>query len=307
MHPRDPPKVLLQPLYPIRGVDHGLDVVVVIQVSEIRLVGSILTASPDTSVIPAPFGTEPLPLIPGLFHGIVPVSCAEDLSQVVSNIPLVTVADIAQYVALQVGGASLEAGAGKHLADDIIKSLETVRAYEPDSRDTSLVKVIEHLSPAKGAFRRLVIDAENLPGLVLLDGKEDIESFRINAALAVDLDMEAVDKHFPYLFLRQAFGVQRACKTFTLLLLIAQYGQYAGMEVPVSVTRYTEGQCPAMAVCPARTVAVALVPGYAFFLKIFPAFRHHEALLSPSGPVTRFLFPYACILARKLPCKPNAE
>ena len=45
-HPRDPPKVLLQPLYPVRGVDHGLDAVVVIQVSEIRLVGSILTAFP---------------------------------------------------------------------------------------------------------------------------------------------------------------------------------------------------------------------------------------------------------------------
>lgn len=137
-----------------------MDAVVVIQVSEISLVGSILTASPDTSVIPAPFGTELLPLIPGLFHGIVPVSCAEDLSQVVSNIHLVTVADIAQYVALQVGGASLEAGAGKHFADDIIKSLETIRADElEDSRDTSLVKVIEHLSPAKGAFRRLVVDA----------------------------------------------------------------------------------------------------------------------------------------------------
>ena len=215
-------------------------------------------------------------------------------------------------------GASLEAGAGKHFADDIIKSLETIRTYEPDSRDTSLVKVIEHLSPAKGAFRRLVIDAENLPGLVLLDGKEDIESFRINAALAVNLDMDAVDEHyriialqrafkplgditaqivkhpryaslvvvlhidvvehFPDLFLRQAFGVQRAGKTFTLFLLIAQYDQYVGMEVPVSVTRYMEGQCPAMNVCPAGTVAVALVPGYAFLLKIFPAFRHHEAL-----------------------------
>lgn len=285
---------------------------VVIQVSEIRLVGSILTASPDTSVIPAPFSTELLPLIPGLFHGIVSVSCAEDLSQVVSNIPLVTVADIAQYVALQVGGASLEAGAGKYFADDIIKSLETIRTYEPYFRDTSLIKVIEHLSPAKGAFRWLVIDAENLSGLVLLDGKDDIESFRINAALAVDLDMDAVDEHyriialqrafkplgditahivkhpryaglavvlpidivehFTDLFLRQAFGIQRAGKTFTLFLLIAQYGQYAGMEVAVSVTGYTECQCPAMTLCHAGTVAVALVAGYAFFLKILPAF-----------------------------------
>ena len=169
---------------------------VVVQVSEIRLVGSILTTSPDASVIPAPFGTEPLPLVPGLFHGIVPVSRTEDLSQVVSHITFATVADIAQYVALQVGGASLETGAGKHFADDDIKSLETVRAYESDSRNTSLVKVIEHLSPAKGAFRRLVVDAENLSGLVLLDCKDYIESLSINAALAVDLDVDAVDEHY---------------------------------------------------------------------------------------------------------------
>ena len=50
---------------------------------------------------------------------------------VVSYITFVTVADIAQYV-FQVGGASLETGAGKHFADDVIKSLETVRAYESD-------------------------------------------------------------------------------------------------------------------------------------------------------------------------------
>ena len=248
---------------------------IVVQVSEIRLVGSIPAASPDASVIPAPFGTEPLPLVPGLFHGIVPVSCAEDLSQVVSHIPFVSVANIAQYVALQVGGASLVTGAGKDFADDIIKFLETIRAYKSDSRDTSLVKVIEHLSLAKDAFRRLVVDAENLPGLVLLDCKEDIESFRINAALAVDLYMHAVDEHyriialqralkplrditaqivkhpryarlavvltvdvvehFSDLFLRQTFGVQRACKTLAFFLLLPQDGQYTGKEVPVTV------------------------------------------------------------------------
>ena len=285
---------------------------VVIQVSEIRLVGSVLAASPDTSVIPAQFGAEPLALVPGLLHGIVPVSRMEDMSQVVCNIPFVTVADIAQYAALQLGDASLETGAGKHFADDIIKSLETIRAYESDSRDTSLVDVIEPLFPANGAFRRLVIDAENLTGLVFLDGKDDIESFSMNAALAVNLDMDAVEEHyrtialqrafrslgditaqivkhpryaslavvllidvvehFSDLFLREAFGVQRAGKTFTLFLLIAQYGQYAGMEVAVSVSWYTEGQCPSMTVCPSGTVAVALVAGYAFFLKIFPAF-----------------------------------
>ncbi len=92
-------------------------------------------------------------------------------------------------------GASLETSAGKHFADDIIKSLETIRAYKSDSRDTSLVKVIEHFTPAKSAFNRHVVDAENHPGLVFLDGKDDIENLRINAALAVDLDMDAVNEH----------------------------------------------------------------------------------------------------------------
>lgn len=106
---------------------------VIVQVSEIRLIGSVLTSSLNASVIPAPFGTELLPLIPGLLHSIVPVSDTEDLSQIVSNIPFVTIANIAQYATFQVGDASLETGAGKYLTDDIIKSLETIRAYKSDS------------------------------------------------------------------------------------------------------------------------------------------------------------------------------
>ena len=51
--PRNLPKVLLQPFYPVRDVDHGLDAVSVIQVSEMRLVGSVLAASLDASVVSA--------------------------------------------------------------------------------------------------------------------------------------------------------------------------------------------------------------------------------------------------------------
>ena len=78
-HPRDPPEVLLQPLNPVGRVYHRLDAVVVVQVSEVHLVGSVLTAPPDALVTPAPFGAELLPLIPRLFHRIVPVSGAEHL------------------------------------------------------------------------------------------------------------------------------------------------------------------------------------------------------------------------------------
>ena len=39
-----------------------------------------------------------------------------------------------------------------------------------------------------------VVDAYHLPRLVLLNGQQDIERFRINAALAVNLDMHAVNE-----------------------------------------------------------------------------------------------------------------
>ena len=50
-HPRNPPEVLLEPLYPVRGVDHGLDSMIVVQVSEVRLVGRIgSTFEPDKTL-----------------------------------------------------------------------------------------------------------------------------------------------------------------------------------------------------------------------------------------------------------------
>ena len=77
--------------------------------------------------------------------------------------------------------------------------------YEPNSRDTSLVKVTEHLTPAKGAFRRFVVDAEHLPGIVILDCKDDIESLRINAVLAVERNTDTVDEHYRIIALQRAF------------------------------------------------------------------------------------------------------
>lgn len=41
-------------------------------------------------------------------------------------------------------------------------------------------------------LRGLVVDAYHIPCLVLLHGQLDIERFRIDAALAVNLDMHAV-------------------------------------------------------------------------------------------------------------------
>ena len=71
-----------------------------------------------------------------------------------------------------------------------------------------------------------------------------------------------VGKHFPDLLLRQALGVECARKALALIFLVAQYGQYPGMEVAVPVTRYTECQCPTMTV--ATTGAVPVAPFLVF-------------------------------------------
>ena len=47
------PEVLLQPLNPVRCVYHRLDALVVVQVSEVRLVGGILGTLADVSVVQA--------------------------------------------------------------------------------------------------------------------------------------------------------------------------------------------------------------------------------------------------------------
>lgn len=249
---------------------------VVVQVCEIRLVGGILASLADAPVVPAPFGTEHLPLTPCLLHSIVPVPGTEHLPQILCDIPLVAVAHITDDIALQVGGAPLELRAGKHLADDILQSPESVCTYESYPADTPLSQVIQHLAPTQGALRGLVEDPEHFPGLVLLHRKDHIKGFRIYTPLPVDLDVHAVDEHhriivlqgpphpfrhilaqiiqhtryarlavvlpvdvveyFPDLLLRQPLGVECACKALALLL-VPEYGQYPGMEVAVPVTR----------------------------------------------------------------------
>ena len=93
------------------------------------------------------------------------------------------------------GGASLQLSAGEHLADDIHQTLETIGAHEAYTADTAPVQVLQHLAPAQGSLRGLVEDSNHFPGLVLPYRQNDIERFRIHAAPAVDLDVDAVDEH----------------------------------------------------------------------------------------------------------------
>ena len=93
------------------------------------------------------------------------------------------------------GGAPLELRAGKHLADDVLQSPESVCTYESYPADTSSLQVIQHLAPTQGAFRGLVEDPEHFPGLVLLHCQDHIKGFSIDTQLSVNLDVHAVDKH----------------------------------------------------------------------------------------------------------------
>ena len=103
---------------------------IVVQVSEVRLVGRIGSTSFYAPVISSPFAAEPLPLLPGRLNRIVPVSGAEHLPQVVRDIALVSVAHVADDIALQMGGAALELRSGEHLADHIFKTLQAIGAYK---------------------------------------------------------------------------------------------------------------------------------------------------------------------------------
>ena len=97
---------------------------VVVQVSELRLVGGILATLSDVSVILAPLGAEPLPFIPCLFHSVVPVACTEHLTQVFHHFTLVSGAYIAHDIEFQMGGASLRLRALEHLADNVFQALD---------------------------------------------------------------------------------------------------------------------------------------------------------------------------------------
>ncbi len=142
-----------------------------------RFVESVLAAYLDVLVIPATFGTKLRPLILCLFNGIVLSSVRKICLGSLGYITLASIAGIAQYVAIQMGGVSLEPYAWKHNVDDIIKALETVR----DIRFFRLLFCKGHLVShfSSGRFPQTCCRCR-LSGLVLLDSKDNIEYFCIN-------------------------------------------------------------------------------------------------------------------------------
>ena len=102
---------------------------VVVQIREVCLVGGILSAFPDATVILSPLLAECLPFSPGFLDRVVPVPGPEHLPQVIRHLSLVPVAHVTYYVAFEVRGASLEPRAGEDLTDDILQPFQTVSAY----------------------------------------------------------------------------------------------------------------------------------------------------------------------------------
>ena len=78
------------------------------------------------SVALATFGEKLLPLATYLHNSIVPASDTKGLLQVNGDIALVTVEDVAQYVAIHVGSAELHRGLEKTLAIASIKAFHLI-------------------------------------------------------------------------------------------------------------------------------------------------------------------------------------
>ena len=213
-------------------------------------------------------------------------------------------------------GAALQRRFREHVRDHGFQPLQAVGAQQTYPFRTTLLQVGQHLAPTSGAFRRLVVDADDFTGLVLPYRQDHIECLRVNAALAVDLDMHAVDEHdrivclqrprqplrhifakivqhpgdahlavvlpidvlehLAHLLLGQTAAVECPRQPLALVLLAAKHRQYRGMEVPVAVAWYPERQCATMAVCATWTVTVPLVAGRRG--QKLPALCYHHGL-----------------------------
>lgn len=141
---------------------------------------------------------------PGILNGVVPVTGPEHLLEILRHLTLVPDAYIADNIALEMRRAALQWRFGEDLGNHVLQAFQTVGAYQPKPLDASLVYVIEHLAPAVSTLRGLVVDDYHLPRLVRLHGQQDIERFRIDAALAVNLDMHAVNEQDWIVFFQTA-------------------------------------------------------------------------------------------------------
>ena len=73
--------------------------------------------------------------------------------------------------------------------------LYTIGNKQTNTLDTSMLQRYKHLSPAGGTLTGTVEYAKNFPALVFLYAHDNVESLTLNAPLAVDFDMNGINKN----------------------------------------------------------------------------------------------------------------
>jgi hypothetical protein len=272
----------------------------IVQIREVIPVKGIITQSLDASVIFSPFAAERLPGFPSLFRGVVRVSRAEYLSEVLCQFSFISMTDPDEHITLEVRHTLLEMGSRKDFGQRIFKIPYAISDKQTNTLDTSLLQCYKHLPPAGGTFTGTVEYAKNLSALVFLYAHDNVESLTLNTTLAVYLNMNGINKnnriiglqaprepllnissqilnhttdarlavllaiyfskYFSYLRLCKSLTVQAACQQLTLFFLIAKKCQDGRMKVAVPVARYPELEYSTLAVTAATAKTVTLVP-----------------------------------------------
>ena len=95
----------------------------IVQIREVIPVKGIITQSLDTSVIFSPFAAESLPGFPTLLRGVVRISRAEHLSEVLCQFAFIPMTDSDEHITLEVRHTLLERGSRKDFGQRIFKIL----------------------------------------------------------------------------------------------------------------------------------------------------------------------------------------
>ena len=104
----------------------------IVQIREVIPVKGIITQSLDASVIFSPFAAERLPGFPSLLRGVVRVSRAEYLSEVLCQFSFISMTDPDEHITLEVRHALLEI---KEVCDAHQVPLETISTKDYGSMD----------------------------------------------------------------------------------------------------------------------------------------------------------------------------
>jgi hypothetical protein len=272
----------------------------IVQIRELIPVKGVITQSLDAAVIFSPFAAERLPRFPSLLRSVVRISRAENISEVFRQRSLISMTNPGEHITFEVCHTLLEKGSREDLCQRIVKIPYAISNQQSNTLDTSMLQCHKHLSPAGSALTGSVEYAKYLPALVFLYAHDHVKSLTLNTTLAVDFDMNGLNKYnriiglqaarepllnissqilnhtadtrlavlltvyfskyFSYLRLLKSLAVQAACQQLALFFLISKKRQDGGMKVAVPVTRDPELEYSPLAVAAATAKTVTLVP-----------------------------------------------